>query len=791
MGASKVKLSKNLFLGQAELNRITEWWKQNNELHDHKTVTYGIVGKHTASMAVTVGTGLDKISISGGTVIMYDATENELRPIVVPYTVDALTVPTDGVDRWVKLKWVKTVIEEGTCSLSATGQLTGVGTRFTETMRGQPNFATTIEFEKVGLLNTGEFDVIQVVSNTDAWINGNTVTEIDLKYKVIGTFTPDVVVPSIDKEVLEYNSYEIYVETNPNIVGTDKVLLAKVNTDGVTMNTWDERFQWFEDEALNFMDAWGGNAPINAIGVEWAKFGSQYGDRGKNQVKVGWGFRSNVWSFNNNTNTLTVISGSGGIYDSVAAVPNFDMMGWRVYFSDTRYWVRLNTQTTGGTLQCTLNEYNNTLMPASGAGWVMLVPDCDKIQLRTLKLAAGTDLMVEDEKFFPIEDGYGLMDIHPVGARIQYRTHWMGNASVWRNINDGNYLNESSFDDDGVQIAANTSNVVGGEIALSLSPQSYATSAMRVNQLNEMLAGGAVQSYIDVLTISAGVLTAPVNGMTNLMFCLDATSIPNITGIDVVGMGFELTVFFLNEQTLEQGLPLSLGMYLGATMVIEAGTVASFHQPSSGSWRMTGISTPNKTRGTNLGLNYKSSGSDKLNVVLSNDSSSGNEYRLEANPNFSPNSSVVYFPQGSGMVARFSDIGGAPTESWTNHVMSIGDISVTGGTITAITPTGHMKMKVIGKTLFIRFGMVITQTGATTSTYTLSNIAPLAGYASTTSPACFNWGMYSQTAPIVTNGLVRIHSIATGFNIIILPASGTPFGVGNNTINFTAIFELA
>lgn len=800
MSTSKLKSSKNLFLGKAEIDRMSQWWKQNNELLNHDAFGYGIVKAHGSvneeGFRIAQGTGVDKISMYQGTAIAYDSVEGEVRPITVPsQVIDIADVPTDSTDYYVKLKWKTSVLEEGTCSLAATGQLTGVNTKFTEVMRGQPNFPTVIEFEKVGLLNVGEFPIIQVVSDTDAWIANPTQVEADLKYKIIGTFVPDTVIPSGDKEIFEYNSYEVVLEAGAGTNNTDTFLLAKVNSDGATLLIEDMREDWFEDGAMKHLTQWNGVASNTVIGVEWAKYGSQYSDQGYNQVMIGWGIKvaGAAWSLDPSTNTITCTAGSGGVHDDLTSIANFSLTGWRMYFGNTGKYRKILAQTTvAGTIVCGVQSYDHNELPASGSGALMIVPDCDKIAIRTYKKAATADLLVSDIKFFPIQWGEGEMSIRPVGATIRYQQYWAGHMSEEEDINDGDYLNEAAHDADGVVTGATTGTVVGGEITLVLSPLSYATNGMKVDAVNDMVSGGVIQDFYASATVVGTVLGLPATGSANLVAC--PTVGATIDEIANYGTGTVLTVKFTGAGGVilqQQVGKLDLGTYDGGTKFLSQNSVAVFYQDSGApDWTLISTSEVNAYSSTYLSLNHTSATADKINLLMLNDANASRAFNIYADSVMSGQSSTVYFPQGNGMLARFNDGAVANSEAWNSYTLTVPDIAVTGGTVSGVG-TATVKWKVIGKTLFMRCGVAITQTVATTSSYTLSGFNLPAGLAATTTPSNINVGFFNDTGAGTTNGILSLHSILAGFNIICQKQDGTAFTVGTNTLKFTAIFELA
>ena len=91
-----------------------------------------------------------------------------------------LSVPNDGDWYWIKIKHIFSPIETGTVNISANGTMTGTGTEFTKILRGQPNFPSVIRFENSA--NIYEYEVNEVISDTQCILAANFVAENNLKY---------------------------------------------------------------------------------------------------------------------------------------------------------------------------------------------------------------------------------------------------------------------------------------------------------------------------------------------------------------------------------------------------------------------------------------------------------------------------------------------------------------------------------------------------------------------------------------------------------------------------------
>lgn len=777
---SKVKTSKNLFLGKAEIDRTHEWLKEGKDLHGQSVYKYGIYRPNhlnpTSYLKVFAGSTSSKISVERGIISAYG--DLEPRLLEIPNNlIDIADVPTDSVTRQVYLKWVTTTLEEGTCDLAANGQLTGTGTNFLEVLRGQPNFPARIEFEKSGLINTGEYDVIQVLSITDAWINNPTQAETGLKYKVIGTFVPDAVIPSSDKEIFEYGTYQVTISSTP-VAGA--ILLADVTSDGSTLTIVDKRNSFHTSKDHDYLTRFNGTEANDVVGVEWAKYGSQYSDQGESLVKIGWGIRSSDWTFSHDTMRLSVITGSGGICDSVATVPNGACNGWRVYFKGTDKWARVVTSTTGGALILSLAEYNQADLPASGVGDITVVPDCDKIQIRTSKKAAVDDLLVESEKLFPIQDGYGIIEIRPMGAKIEYSQHWAGGRSIYRAINDGNYHNEAAFDSDGVQtVSAQNGAVLSGEISLTLSPSSFAVGGMHTNTNNVMLSGGSITDDYVVLLVSGGIIQIPSTGIVNLGHWSGGGT---ITGIVDMGIGHSISVVFVNPTTLTQSATFNLGIRDGSSIILGNGgyEIATFRQVLGTPAWMLESQTSFSTTQNNIQVRENQPNADSLNLSVIN-SNSSKSYNLIGHEPYSGTGVTLYFPQGSGMITRYNDPSPNIREAWHDFSISVSNNS-------DFTSIQAARYKIIGKTLFLRVHELTITPSSTPTTLSLNNLAFHSGL-TFHSVSSVGTGFHQGSTSL---SIASLDALLTNTNILILKKSdnGT-FTNGANVLSFQIAIELA
>lgn len=224
----KVKLSENLFLSVQELNRMKQALQDSGykQLVRYLTKSIGI--------AQDANNTLFKVSpkMDSNTVVVINAGvafDSNLDPIVMEENKEIEYTTWNSVDKhWLILKRAVHNNEVGTVSVSASGVLTGVDTKFTEVLRGGPDFATKIKFDSAA--NNGTYEVVEVTSDTSAIISGSFAAQSGMKYQVVGTFTPGFQPDENDAKIYEYDYYEIediISEEKPEL-GQDEFLLASI-----------------------------------------------------------------------------------------------------------------------------------------------------------------------------------------------------------------------------------------------------------------------------------------------------------------------------------------------------------------------------------------------------------------------------------------------------------------------------------------------------------------------------------------------------------------------------------
>jgi hypothetical protein len=227
-----VKFGPNQHIGSLELNRYKKAMEDKyNTLVKYMILEPGLASAGT-NLQVVVGTSGFKYTLKAG--IAIDA---DLNVIHVPFDVvdvfDLAAAEPGGVNGtfylYIEYKAPTNLNEEeGTVSIDSLGNLTGIGTKFTECLRGQPYHPMRIKFTN-STYNFQEYDINVLTSDTAASIKlvGGITPESNLKYKVVGSFTPGVSVPKESKDIYKFDgqNWQVgYIKTNVNF---DPSLLAR------------------------------------------------------------------------------------------------------------------------------------------------------------------------------------------------------------------------------------------------------------------------------------------------------------------------------------------------------------------------------------------------------------------------------------------------------------------------------------------------------------------------------------------------------------------------------------
>lgn len=328
---SRLKFSSNLFLEVNELKRFNKFLEEDGWKRAMKAISknFGIVENASNSyFKVTPRAGSNSVIVINAGI----AFDSNMDAIVMTDDLE-LSVGNTGSNRWVILSRAVTNEEQGTVNINSDGSLSGIGTEFTKVLRGQPNFPVKVKFNSTR--NNGEYEVVSVTSDTSALLSGSFVNQRNIKYSVVGTFTPGFQPTEDNKMIYEYDSYNIEVvdsEDRP-AVSEDEFILAMISFDASgSMNVSDERIRYMfnnpytqSDESDNSTDplvsllSTGVVGGIHAVGSAAAEF--------ELIMEHGYTVTRHELLTTSTSNTFNIISGQSNFLGT-GNIPDGMFRGW-------------------------------------------------------------------------------------------------------------------------------------------------------------------------------------------------------------------------------------------------------------------------------------------------------------------------------------------------------------------------------------------------------------------------------------------------------------------------------
>ena len=400
---SRLKISENLFLEKNELVRQQEFittagWqralqsvvKKFGIVQNQDNTSFGVVSSATPG-AVDVLPGL--------------AYNTAMEAIVSDRRVTLLLgAAVSGESKWIVLSRSITNEEQGTVSVQTDGSLTGVGTEFTKVLRGQPNFPTKVRFVSSNQ-NVYEYEVVSVTSDTSAVLSGNFVAESGMKYAVVGTFTPGYVPSEGDKNIYEYDSFELRVENSgsrPEITA-DEFILAQIKYGtGGAWSIVDLRGDYlFSTESSNSPteteEGSNGNNPLVSLLGVMRIGGTAYGDmftRIEFLIEYAYRIISFDYVSSGSGYVLTISNGScNALALAPSAIPDGLFNGFLVLNRDNMRSVKVLSQT-GNTLLIENKEDASQLLSENSD--LIIVPDFSHIEF---SIIAGSNVVMPEIPF--------------------------------------------------------------------------------------------------------------------------------------------------------------------------------------------------------------------------------------------------------------------------------------------------------------------------------------------------------------------------------------------------------
>lgn len=511
---SNFKFSSDLFLEVAELERFKMFLDKDGFRKNilDNTIRFGLIKNDQLFSNGRVERDLDTIVGQKTIKIRELKAINNQGQFICSQEINGIPVPSDGEWYWVKISHQYTNQEQGLVSLAVNGDMTGVNTKFKEVLRGMPNFPARIKFLN-SQYNTLEYDILEVIDDQHATIvhpanMGSGVATFDieagLKYAVVGTFTPGVAVPSLNKYPFEYDSvkYDIIKETisnvRPSYISGQEFYIARIKVDGSTVLIQDKRIEhWETNESYQEIEIL--REEVNPlIGVEYIKWQNQMSPADKNEVYIAWGMRSQNWAIDSSNNIVTLFGSSlGGKFKSVSDFTDGDFNGWRVYTPNGNYSRVIASIKQGQAINLTLDLLDiDNYSPDGGlsfnnagvnADWIQVVPNCEEVEIQFSADPIDAQLNVDQIFIFPTNTLIARCDIDvyknpSCKYNVKYRYKSYKEYTEWNILPSDNvgYITEQSFNANGtlklstdIVLYPYISNDTGGYIQLVLSPDAY------------------------------------------------------------------------------------------------------------------------------------------------------------------------------------------------------------------------------------------------------------------------------------------------------------------------------
>jgi microcystin-dependent protein len=497
---SQFKFTSDQFLGLQELQQFQEFVGQDNKKHlIEQTGSFGIVKSVQDSLFNNF-----KVSASTNSILAISTKSYAVDKdgMIITQRPTTFTLPASNIWYWLIISHKYDATEKGTVSIDGQGSVTGVGTEFLKVLRGQPNFPTTITFNSQN--NQSIYQVVEVIDDENMIISGQLISESDITYSVVGTFTPGTIQNNDQKYPYQYDSCQLNIvqeatlNTNPVVNDGLNFAIARVRYNGQNLIIEDKRNQNIWKSAAFWQLTSVPNIQNPAVGVESVCWDIPTSVRDSNIVTVGWGLRSVAFQIETQLHRIIVMTGEGGLYKQISDIQSGDFDGWRVYNANGTYCRVIQSTNVNNQIHL----YVDTLNPSDfqNTTYITIVPNSEQIEFLVQDDNDGSgynndnpNLIRADDQLvsFDIAAAVGNFRVNNHGSSFTYNCKYRYKSNdtyskwfLFKNDVNG-YITEQSFDNNGRLLQSslivrrpyivNTNGRIGF-LVISAPKKSYAVS---------------------------------------------------------------------------------------------------------------------------------------------------------------------------------------------------------------------------------------------------------------------------------------------------------------------------
>lgn len=436
---SKLKISPNLFLEVAELNRLVNFLKKDGYEQVIKSMlkSYGIVSNaENNNFKVTAKTGsYNSVLVNPG--IAFDS---QLRAIKLESSLE-LQVENTGYTRWLVLQYETTNYEKGTVNVTSDGTIQGVGTSFTEVLRGQPNFPTKIKFNSS--LNDEEYEVVSVTNDTSAVISGSFIAESNLKYSVIGAFTPGFEASDDNKNIYELDSYNISIIDSADVptLNEDQYLLASIEFSVNGMIITDRRSGYMFNGSVYS----GGVLPESDDIVSLLKVQKIQSNLIELSIEHGYSVNKYEIVQTSNSTIFRINSGSCNFLGD-GNIPNSLFKNWILINKNTMKRVAIDDNSNKDLY---VSKFDDEVIAGDVSEFIVVPPYTNLEYKISCSFTDGDDVITDSPSYHLVTQGSNsnkILIVIPYGeitVELRYRMINGSESTSWKKFSISEYINEN------------------------------------------------------------------------------------------------------------------------------------------------------------------------------------------------------------------------------------------------------------------------------------------------------------------------------------------------------------